>query len=172
MSIGRDRDSGVGFGVGVLIERRLGASNTSFACEVLECSSAKCSIVAWGARRGQQSSGAVARPLSPPIGATDRRRLDLGHWGGWPHRIAATRVTAQALQGTRGLDDTMTRTTTSIAAVAAGSAERAAPAVSLRAIYADALREVLADPARALAEHDPRLAALLLPAGRVGPADG
>ena len=38
--------------------------------------------------------------------------------------------------------------------------------VSVQAIYAAALREVMADPARALAEHDPWLAALLTPRRR------
>jgi hypothetical protein len=33
--------------------------------------------------------------------------------------------------------------------------------VSIRAIYRDALREVLADPQKAIAEHDPWLALLL-----------
>ena len=33
--------------------------------------------------------------------------------------------------------------------------------VSIRAIYADAMREVMADPRKAIAEHDPWLAALL-----------
>jgi hypothetical protein len=33
--------------------------------------------------------------------------------------------------------------------------------VSIRAMYADALREVMADPFKALAEYDPWLAALL-----------
>jgi hypothetical protein len=33
--------------------------------------------------------------------------------------------------------------------------------VSLRALYADAMQKVMADPRRAIAEHDPWLAALL-----------
>lgn len=41
------------------------------------------------------------------------------------------------------------------------ASDEASPSVSLRAIYADALREVMADPRSALAEHDPRLATLL-----------
>ena len=39
--------------------------------------------------------------------------------------------------------------------------DAASPSVSLRAMHADALREVMADPRKALAEHDPWLAALL-----------
>jgi hypothetical protein len=39
---------------------------------------------------------------------------------------------------------------------------KAAPArVSLRSIYLDAMREVMADPRKAVAEHDPWLAALV-----------
>lgn len=38
-----------------------------------------------------------------------------------------------------------------------------APHVSLRTIYADAMREVMADPRKAVAEYDPWLAALLVP---------
>jgi hypothetical protein len=41
------------------------------------------------------------------------------------------------------------------------AAEPAPPRVSLRAIHAQAMKEVMADPRRALAEHDPWLAALL-----------
>lgn len=37
------------------------------------------------------------------------------------------------------------------------------PRVSLRTIYADAMREVMADPRKAIAEYDPWLAALLVP---------
>ena len=36
--------------------------------------------------------------------------------------------------------------------------------VSLRSIYADAMREVLADPRKAIAEHDPWLLTLEKPA--------
>lgn len=39
--------------------------------------------------------------------------------------------------------------------------ECAPPRVSLRALYADAMKEVMADPRKALAEHDPWLATLL-----------
>lgn len=35
--------------------------------------------------------------------------------------------------------------------------------VSLRAMYAEAMREVMADPRKAIAEHDPWLATLLCP---------
>ena len=36
--------------------------------------------------------------------------------------------------------------------------------VSLRSIYAEAMREVLADPRKAIAEHDPWLLTLVKPA--------
>jgi hypothetical protein len=39
--------------------------------------------------------------------------------------------------------------------------EAAPPRVSLRALHAQAMKEVMADPRKALAEHDPWLAALL-----------
>lgn len=41
------------------------------------------------------------------------------------------------------------------------SPEAAPRHVSIRAMYAEAMREVMADPRKALAEHDPGLAALL-----------
>jgi hypothetical protein len=44
---------------------------------------------------------------------------------------------------------------------AAGKTATAPDRVSLRAIYAEAMREVMADPRKAIAEHDPWLAALL-----------
>ncbi|MGZ9030709.1 MAG: hypothetical protein ACXW2G_05005 [Burkholderiaceae bacterium] len=44
---------------------------------------------------------------------------------------------------------------------AAARPANAAPHVSIRAIYADAMREVMADPGKAIAEHDPWLAVLL-----------
>jgi hypothetical protein len=43
----------------------------------------------------------------------------------------------------------------------------AAPALgSLRSMYAEAMRDVMADPRKALTEHDPGLAAWLIPASR------
>lgn len=39
--------------------------------------------------------------------------------------------------------------------------EPASPRVSLRALYGEARKEVMADPRKAIAEHDPWLAALL-----------
>jgi hypothetical protein len=45
----------------------------------------------------------------------------------------------------------------------AAKAKEAPARVSIRTIYADALREVMSDPRKAVAEHDPWLAALLLP---------
>lgn len=39
--------------------------------------------------------------------------------------------------------------------------ESAPPRVSLRALYADAMKEVMSDPRKAVAQHDPCLAALL-----------
>lgn len=44
---------------------------------------------------------------------------------------------------------------------AAARTREAAPARSMRTIYANALREVMSDPRKALAEHDPWLASLL-----------
>lgn len=43
--------------------------------------------------------------------------------------------------------------------------------VSLRALYAEAMKEVMADPRKAITEHDPWLAALL-PAAPVLPSKG
>jgi hypothetical protein len=52
-------------------------------------------------------------------------------------------------------------------AVTAASIPVAAPSlVSLRSMYADAVRDVMTDPRKALAEHDPGLAAWLIPASR------
>lgn len=42
--------------------------------------------------------------------------------------------------------------------------------VSLRSIYSEALREVMADPRKAIVEHDPWLAALLFPRAPAYPA--
>jgi hypothetical protein len=39
-------------------------------------------------------------------------------------------------------------------------------------MYADAMREVMADPRKALSEHDPWLAALLVPPVPGTPAEG
>ena len=44
--------------------------------------------------------------------------------------------------------------------------------VSLRAMYAEAMREVMTDPRKALSEHDPWLAALLMPSVPGSPAKG
>lgn len=55
----------------------------------------------------------------------------------------------------------MKRTTGSCKA--AGKSAAAPDRVSLRTIYSDAMREVMADPRKAIAEHDPWLAALLPP---------
>lgn len=45
--------------------------------------------------------------------------------------------------------------------VSSAPKRQAAGSVSIRTIYADALREVMADPRKAIAEHDPWLAALM-----------
>ncbi len=46
-----------------------------------------------------------------------------------------------------------------------GTAGSSSPAkVSLRSIYAEAMRDVLADPRKAIAEHDPWLLTLVKPA--------
>ena len=51
---------------------------------------------------------------------------------------------------------------------APGAPIAAADRVSLRAIYSEAMREVMADPRKAIAEHDPWLAALMLLPGVAG----
>jgi hypothetical protein len=50
--------------------------------------------------------------------------------------------------------------------------EAVAHAVTLRTMYAEAMREVMADPRKALAEHDPRLASLLIPGLTPGTGKG
>ena len=57
----------------------------------------------------------------------------------------------------------MKRTEGPCKTAAAAEAKEAPARVSIRTIYSDALREVMADPRKAVAEHDPWLAALLLP---------
>jgi hypothetical protein len=57
----------------------------------------------------------------------------------------------------------MKHTEGSATRTAAAKSKEAPARVSIRTIYADALREVMADPRKAVAEHDPWLAALLIP---------
>ena len=44
-----------------------------------------------------------------------------------------------------------------------GASLEAPPKVSIQAIYAEAMREVMADPRKAVAEHEPWLATILPP---------
>jgi hypothetical protein len=55
----------------------------------------------------------------------------------------------------------MRRAKTSCKASSAPKRQAAKAFVSIRTIYADALREVMADPRKAIAEHDPWLADLM-----------
>jgi hypothetical protein len=55
----------------------------------------------------------------------------------------------------------MKRAKSSCNAPAGRAPEPAPDHVSLRGMYAQAMREVMADPRKAIAEHDPWLAALL-----------
>ncbi len=60
-------------------------------------------------------------------------------------------------------DDSITMKRATGTCKAAAKAKAAPGRISIQSIYADAMREVMADPRKAIAEHDPWLAALLAP---------